>query len=36
MAELIKVPIGNDIVVKRFKTDCLKFLIELSNQIRKR
>lgn len=36
MVQLINDPLGNESSVKRFKTYCLKFLVELSNQIRKR
>ena len=36
MAQLIKDPLRDNALVKRFKTDCLKLLVELSIQIKKR
>ena len=36
MAQLINDPPRDEAFIKRFKTDCLKFLVELSNQIKKK
>ena len=36
MTRLIKQPLDNETITRRFKSDCLKFLVELCNQIRKR